>query len=65
MMNRRQLLTAGAGLMATGAMAKTQNMGLPEAAMMDSPSTQAPLRPIPAKTITRWSRSTAGHCPIA
>ena len=30
MIDRRQILTAGAGLMATGAMAKSQNMGLPE-----------------------------------
>ena len=60
-MNRRQLLTAGAGLMATGAMAKSQNMGLPEAAVMDNASTQAPLRPNsgpdynPVVTLNGWT----------
>lgn len=61
MMNRRQLLTAGAGLMATGAMAKTQNMGLPEAAMMDTAATQVSPRPNtgpdynPVVTLNGWT----------
>lgn len=60
-MNRRQLLTAGAGLMATGAMAKAQNMGLPEAAMMDTAATQVSPRPNtgpdynPVVTLNGWT----------
>ena len=40
MMNRRQLLSAGAGLLATGAAAKAQSMGLPEAPIMETAATQ-------------------------
>jgi len=61
MLNRRQLLTAGAGLMATGAMAKSQNMGLPEAVTMDRAETQSPMRPTsgpdynPVVTLNGWT----------
>lgn len=39
-MNRRQLLGAGAVLVSTSAWGQTRNMGLPEAALMDTPATQ-------------------------
>jgi FtsP/CotA-like multicopper oxidase with cupredoxin domain len=64
MMNRRQLLGAGAGgaaLVSTTAWAKTSNMGLPEAALMDGPSTQAPKAPAtgtpynPVVTLNGWT----------
>ncbi len=46
MMNRRKLLgigAAGAAAVSAKAWAKTSNMGLPEAALMESPATQPPL----------------------
>ena len=48
MMNRRQLLGAGAAgatLVSSKAWGQTMNMGLPEAAVMDSALTQSPTRP--------------------
>ncbi len=61
MFNRRNLLTAGAALVSTTAWAKTSNMGLPEAEIMASPSTQAPRAPTtgpdynPVVTLNGWS----------
>ncbi|MDF1671627.1 MAG: copper oxidase [Roseovarius sp.] len=61
MMNRRQLLGAGAGLLATSAAARAQNVGLPEAAMMDTAETQISQRPSsgpdynPVVTLNGWT----------
>ncbi|PZX11780.1 FtsP/CotA-like multicopper oxidase with cupredoxin domain [Palleronia aestuarii] len=64
MMNRRQLLGASAGaaaLISTKAAGQTSNMGLPEAAMMDTAATQAPVRPTtgpdynPVVTLNGWT----------
>ncbi|WP_306115013.1 MULTISPECIES: multicopper oxidase family protein [unclassified Roseovarius] len=61
MMNRRQLLSAGAGLLATGAAAKAQNMGLPEAPIMETAATQITQRPStgpdynPVVTLNGWT----------
>jgi FtsP/CotA-like multicopper oxidase with cupredoxin domain len=55
------MLTAGAGLLATGAAAKSANMGLPEAAVMDSADTRITPRPSigrdynPVVTLNGWS----------
>ena len=61
MLNRRQLLGVGAGLISTGAWAKTTNMGLPEAAIMGTAATQSPVRPSggpdynPVVTLNGWT----------
>lgn len=65
MINRRQLLgagaTAGASLVASQTWGATQNMGLPEAAMMDTAATQKPVRPssgpdyTPVVTLNGWT----------
>ncbi|MBY6059807.1 copper oxidase, partial [Leisingera daeponensis] len=64
MMNRRQLLgagAAGAALVSSQAWGKTSNMGLPEAASMDSAATQPPLAPStgpdynPVVTLNGWT----------
>ena len=64
MMNRRQLLgasAAGAALVSSTAWSKTTNMGLPDAAVMESPLTQAPLMPStgpdynPVVTLNGWT----------
>ena len=53
-MNRRQLLTAGAGAVLAGAAsAQTRFRDLPEAASTDDPTTQVPPRP------------STGRCPRA
>ena len=60
-MNRRQLLSAGAGLLATGAAAKAQNTGLPEAPIMETADTQITQRPTtgpdynPVVTLNGWT----------
>ena len=65
MMNRRQLLGAGAGvgaaMVSANAWTKTTNMGLPEAPLMDSAATQDPVYPTsgpdyqPVVTVNGWS----------
>ncbi len=65
MLNRRQLLgagaTAGASLVASQTWGATQNMGLPEAAIMDTAATQKPVRPssgpdyTPVVTLNGWT----------
>ena len=61
MINRRQLLSAGAGLLATSAAAGHGNMGLPEAAVMNSADTQITPRPTsgqdynPVVTLNGWT----------
>ncbi|WP_058285573.1 multicopper oxidase family protein, partial [Leisingera aquaemixtae] len=64
MMNRRQMLgagAAGAALVSSQAWGKTVNMGLPEAASMDSAATQPPLAPTtgpdynPVVTLNGWT----------
>ncbi|MEP1591767.1 multicopper oxidase domain-containing protein, partial [Sulfitobacter sp.] len=64
MMNRRQLLGAGAAgatLVSSKAWGQTMNMGLPEAAVMDSALTQSPTRPTsgpdynPVVTLNGWT----------
>ena len=64
MMNRRQLLgagAAGAALVSSRAWGKTANMGLPEAAVMDSAATQVTPRPAsgpdynPVVTLNGWT----------
>ncbi len=64
MMNRRQLLGAGAAgatLVSTAAWSKTTNMGLPDAALMESPLTQSPVMPStgpdynPVVTLNGWT----------
>lgn len=65
MLNRRQLLgagaTAGASLVASQTWGATQNMGLPEAAMMDSAETKTTARPssgpdyTPVVTLNGWT----------
>ena len=44
-MNRRQLLGAGATLVASGAWAQTANMSLPEAPVATDAKTQKPVSP--------------------
>ncbi|MDX0998834.1 copper oxidase, partial [Sinorhizobium medicae] len=61
MFNRRQLLGASAAMVSTAAWAKTSNMGLPEAAVMESAATQTPVRPTtgpdynPVVTLNGWT----------
>ena len=64
MLNRRQLLGAGAAgatLVSTQAWGKTLNMGLPEAAQMDSAATAITARPNsgpdynPVVTLNGWT----------
>ncbi|GAB5463078.1 MAG: hypothetical protein HoeaKO_31690 [Hoeflea alexandrii] len=61
MMNRRSFLGAGGALVSTVAYATTSNMGLPEAAIMESPATQPPLNPHsgpdynPVVTLNGWT----------
>ncbi|MGQ3293263.1 MAG: copper oxidase, partial [Shinella sp.] len=61
MFNRRQILGASAALVSTAAWAKTSNMGLPEAAIMESADTQTPVRPTsgpdytPVVTLNGWT----------
>ena len=61
MMNRRSFLGAGGALVSTVAYATTSNMGLPEAAIMESPATQPPLTPQsgpdynPVVTLNGWT----------
>ena len=62
MINRRQMMTAGAATMvAAGAAAQTRFRDLPEAATTDSPMTQVPPRPStgvdynPVVTLNGWS----------
>ncbi|CDN54389.1 Multicopper oxidase type 3 [Neorhizobium galegae bv. officinalis bv. officinalis str. HAMBI 1141] len=64
MFSRRQLLgagAAGAALVSSQAWGQTSNMGLPEAAIMDSAATQAPVRPSvgpdynPVVTLNGWT----------
>ena len=60
-MNRRQLIGAGATLVATGAWAQTSNMGLPEAPLATDAKTQKPLQPTsgvdynPVVTLNGWT----------
>lgn len=60
-MNRRQLLGAGATLVASGAWAQTSNMGLPEAPIATDAKTQKPLVPQsgpdynPVVTLNGWT----------
>ena len=65
MFNRRQMLGAGAALVSTAAWAKTSNMGLPEAAIMETAETQTPVRPSSGPEYTPVVTLTAGPCPIA
>ncbi len=60
MFNRRQLFGAGAALVSTAAFCKDINMSLPEAAIMESPTSQFPNRPRPGEIIIRSSHSMAG-----
>ena len=64
MFSRRQLLgagAAGAALVSSNSWSQTSNMGLPEAALMDSAATQSPVRPstgpdyIPVVTLNGWT----------
>ncbi len=64
MFSRRQLLGAGAAsaaLVSSQAWSQTTNMGLPEAALMDSAATQTPVRPSvgpdynPVVTLNGWT----------
>jgi hypothetical protein len=64
MFNRRQLIgagAAGAALVSTQAWGKTTNLGLPEAAQMDSAATQITMRPNsgpdynPVVTLNGWT----------
>jgi manganese oxidase len=61
MFNRRQILGASAALVSTAAWAKSSNMGLPEAAAMESAETQPPVNPIsgpdynPVVTLNGWT----------
>jgi manganese oxidase len=61
MFNRRQLLGASAALVSTAAWGKTNNMGLPEAAVMETAETQTPVRPTsgpdynPVVTLNGWT----------
>ncbi len=64
MFNRRQLLgagAAGAAFVSSKAWAQTSNMGLPEAALMDSAATQTPVKPTvgpdynPVVTLNGWT----------
>ena len=60
-MNRRQLIGAGATLVATGAWAQTSNMGLPEAPVATDAKTQKPIQPTsgvdynPVVTLNGWT----------
>ncbi len=60
-MNRRQLIGAGATLVATGAWAQTTNTGLPEAAVATDAKTQKPVLPTsgvdynPVVTLNGWT----------
>jgi FtsP/CotA-like multicopper oxidase with cupredoxin domain len=60
-MNRRQLIGAGATLVATGAWAQTSNMGLPEAPVATDAKTQKPIPPTsgvdynPVVTLNGWT----------
>ncbi len=60
-MNRRQLIGAGATLVATGAWAQTSNMGLPEAPLATDAKTQKPIQPTsgvdynPVVTLNGWT----------
>ena len=64
MFNRRQFLgagAAGAAFVSSTAWGQTSNMGLPEAAIMDSATTQTPVRPTsgpdytPVVTLNGWT----------
>ncbi|WP_276121578.1 multicopper oxidase family protein [Pararhizobium qamdonense] len=61
MFNRRQMLGAGAALISSAAWAKTANIGLPDAAMMETAQTQTPVRPAsgpdytPVVTLNGWT----------
>ncbi len=64
MLNRRQILGVGAAsaaLVSTNAWTKTTNMGLPEAALMETAATQPPLHPStgpdyqPVVTLNGWT----------
>ena len=64
MLNRRQLIgasAAGAALVSSTAWSKTTNMGLPEAAIMETAATQNPLHPStgpqyqPVVTLNGWT----------
>ena len=61
MFNRRQMLGAGAALVSNAAWAKTSNMGLPDAAVMETAQTQRPVRPssgpdyTPVVTLNGWT----------
>ena len=61
MLNRRQLLGAGATIVGAAAWTKTSAMGLPDAPTMESASTQAPLVPTsgpdyqPVVTLNGWT----------
>ena len=59
MFNRRQFLGAGAAsaaLASSTAWGQTSNMGLPEAAIMETAATQTPVRPTtgPDYNPSRW-----------
>ncbi|MDZ4392569.1 copper oxidase [Cypionkella sp.] len=60
-MNRRQLIGAGATLVATGAWAQTSNTGLPEAPVATDAKTQKPIQPTsgvdynPVVTLNGWT----------
>jgi manganese oxidase len=61
MFNRRQMLGASAALVSSAAWSKTSAMSLPEAPVMESATTQAPVRPTsgpdyqPVVTINGWT----------
>jgi FtsP/CotA-like multicopper oxidase with cupredoxin domain len=61
MFSRRQILGAGAALVSSSAWAAINNMGLPEAALMDSADMQGPLHPKsgpdyqPVVTLNGWT----------
>ncbi|MBM7329086.1 copper oxidase, partial [Agrobacterium sp. S2] len=60
MFNRRQLLGVSAAMVSSAAWAKTSNSSLPEAAVMETAATQAPVKPTagpdynPVVTLNGW-----------
>lgn len=61
MFNRRQLLGVSAAMVSSAAWAKTSNSSLPEAAVMETAATQAPVKPTagpdynPVVTLNGWT----------
>ncbi len=65
MLSRRQILgagAAGAALISSKSWSQTTNMGLPEAAVMESAATQKPSSLQLGRITIRWSPSTDGPC---